>query len=84
MLNSFKFHHIGVAVNDIESTATVYMNGGYLRSETLFDPIQNVKICWLTKDGMPTIELLAPVNETSPVKKILEKNRIKIKIFLIW
>lgn len=76
MLNSFKFHHIGVAVNDIESTATVYVNGGYLRSETLFDPIQNVNICWLTKDGMPTVELLAPINETSPVNKILEKNGV--------
>ncbi len=73
MLKSFKFHHIGVAVNDLDATATIYEQGGYKRSSSIFDPIQNVSICWLTKEGAPTIELLAPVNEKSPVNKTLEK-----------
>ena len=38
-----------------------------------FDSIQNMNICWLTKEGTPTVELLAPVDENSPVNKILEK-----------
>ncbi|MBR5736522.1 MAG: VOC family protein [Bacteroidales bacterium] len=73
MLDSFKFHHIGVAVKDLEATASVYAFGGYHCSSTIFDPIQNVYICWLTKDGFPTVELLAPVDEKSPVNKTLEK-----------
>ena len=73
MLESFKFHHIGVAVKDLDATASVYEQGGYKRSSAIFDPIQNVNICWLTKDGMPTVELLAPVDEQSPVNKTLEK-----------
>ena len=76
MLDSFKFHHIGVAVKDIDATAAVYEQGGYKRSASIFDPIQNVNICWLTKEGMPTVELLAPVDETSPVNKTLEKNGV--------
>lgn len=76
MLESFKFHHIGVAVKDIDKTAAMYVGGGYQKSEPIFDPVQNVNICWLTKDGMPTVELLAPVDETSPVSKILEKNGV--------
>ena len=76
MLSEFKFHHIGVAVNDIEATASVYKQGGYHRSASIFDPVQNVNICWLTKEGMPTVELLAPVDETSPVCKTLEKNGV--------
>lgn len=76
MLPEFKFHHIGVAVNDIEATASVYEQGGYQHSATIFDPIQNVKICWLTREGYPTVELLAPVDETSPVCKTLEKNGV--------
>lgn len=76
MLKEFKFHHIGVAVKDIDATAAVYEQGGYKRSASIFDPIQNVNICWLTKEGMPTVELLAPVDETSPVNKILEKNGV--------
>ena len=71
-----KFHHIGVAVKDIEKTAAVYVSGGYKQSVTTFDPIQNVNICWLTKEGMPTVELLAPVDDSSPVCKILEKNGV--------
>ena len=73
MLDSFKFHHIGVAVKDLDATATVYEQGGYKRSSSIFDSIQNVNICWLTKEGMPTVELLAPVDEKSPVNKTLEK-----------
>lgn len=73
MLESFKFHHIGVAVKDLDATAAVYEQGGYKRSAAIFDSIQNVNICWLSKDGMPTVELLAPVDEQSPVNKTLEK-----------
>lgn len=73
MLDSFKFHHIGMAVKDIDATAPLYEQGGYHRSTSIFDPIQNVNICWLTKEGAPTVELLAPANEKSPVNKTLEK-----------
>ena len=76
MLSSFKFHHVGVAVKDIEKTAAIYVQGGYKKSATTFDPVQNVNICWLVKEGMPTVELLAPVAETSPVCKTLEKNGV--------
>lgn len=73
MLPGFLFNHIGIAVKDIDATASVYEHGGYHRSATVFDPIQNVNICWLTKLGQPTLELLAPVDENSPVNKTLEK-----------
>lgn len=76
MLEYFRFHHIGIAVRDIDATASIYTNAGYVRSETIHDPIQNVYICWLTKEGMPTIELLAPVDESSPVNKTIEKNGV--------
>lgn len=72
MLIDCKFHHIGMAVFDIEKTAPYYMEGGYSRTETIIDPIQNVKICFLHKEGMPLLELLAPINNESPVNRILE------------
>ena len=76
MLESFRFHHIGLAVKDIDRTAAMYEAGGYKRSDTIFDPMQNVDICWMTKEGMPIVELLAPVDNQSPVCKILEKNGV--------
>ena len=76
MLTEMRFHHIGVAVKSIEKTASVYEQGGYSRSITTFDPIQNVNICWLKKEGMPLVELLEPVDGSSPVCRILEKNGV--------
>lgn len=73
MLEIFRFHHIGVAVKSIEETSNIYMRGGYHCSSSIFDPIQNVHICWLTKEGMPTVELIAPVDDKSPINKTLEK-----------
>ena len=67
------FHHIGVAVKDIEATASFYERGGYKRSPVVFDPLQNVNICWLTKNASPTVELLAPVDDYSPINRTLEK-----------
>ena len=76
MLKEFRFHHIGVATSNIDASAFFYEQGGYHRSETIFDPIQNVNICWLTKEGMPTIELLAPIDDSSPVNAYLKKNGV--------
>lgn len=76
MLDSMKFHHIGVAVREINATAAMYVAGGYNQSETIFDPNQNVNICWLTKEGMPLVELLEPVDDNSPVSGILERNGV--------
>lgn len=73
MLDSFRFHHIGIAVKSIDDTASIYVSGGYQQSPTVFDPIQNVNICWLSKDCMPLVELLAPTDDASPVNKTLEK-----------
>lgn len=73
MLLDFKFHHIGIAVYDIDKTAQYYVEGGYTRTDTVLDKIQHVNICFLTKEGMPVVELLAPADASSPVNKTLEK-----------
>lgn len=73
MLKDWKFDHIGVAVPEIEPTAEVYKAAGYVQTEPVYDPIQNVHICFLYKEGMPTVELLAPHDSTSPVRQTLDK-----------
>lgn len=77
MLPYLRFHHIGIAVPNIERTVNQYVfGGGYFRAPTLFDPVQKVNICFLEKQGMPRIELLEPVEEISPVTKILRNNGV--------
>jgi len=68
-----EFHHVGVAVNSIEETAKCYVNMGYSLSETFEDPIQNVRIAFLKREGSPLLELVEPVDKTSPVYNILKK-----------
>jgi len=76
MLDGFRFHHIGIAVNNIDETAHIYLSAGYERTDTVYDPIQNVYICFLTKKGMPMLELLEPHDVTSPIFKLLQKNGV--------
>lgn len=76
MLSDFSFHHVGIAVYNIEETACIYINAGYNKSETVYDPIQDVNICFLSKERMPLIELLEPHAPTSPVSNILKKNGV--------
>lgn len=76
MLSYLRFHHIGIAVHNIEHTVCQYINGGYLRTLTLFDPVQDVNICFLEKAGMPRVELLEPAGKDSPVTKILHDNGV--------
>jgi methylmalonyl-CoA/ethylmalonyl-CoA epimerase len=69
------FHHIGIATNNIDLTAKLYNLFGYeIVSEKLFDPIQNVFISFMEKDGSPRVELVAPVNNDSPILNIIKKN----------
>jgi methylmalonyl-CoA/ethylmalonyl-CoA epimerase len=76
MLPNFKFHHMGYVTNNIEKTAALYVSAGYIISEIITDLIQNVKICFLTKEGNPRIELIEPVDEFSSVNKILKKTGV--------
>ena len=73
MCNDIKFHHFGIACKDILKTGTLYKEMVYEVGETVFDPLQNVNICFLTHPTMPLVELLSPIDETSPVVQILNK-----------
>jgi methylmalonyl-CoA/ethylmalonyl-CoA epimerase len=74
MLDVMNFHHVGIACEDIDATAAHYTAMGYTLHPTVVDPLQNIRIAFLTHPSMPCLELLAPVDEKSPVVQILEKN----------
>jgi len=72
----FKFHHIGYAVQDIIKTAKYYLNAGWSLTDIQYDLTQNTKIAFLVKENIPLIELVAPIDETSPIIRTLEKSGI--------
>ena len=66
------FHHIGIACRDIDKTMVFYLSMGYEASPVVDDPLQHVSVCFLNKEGAPRLELLAPLDEQSPVVRTLK------------
>ena len=76
MKNLLQIDHIGYAVQDINITAQYYINGGWKLSEIFEETIQNTKIAFLTKEGMPTIELVSPLEGSSPIDNVLKQSGV--------
>ena len=60
-----KFHHIGLSVKSIASL--------FPDTKPVIDPIQKVKVAFINLQGT-TIELLEPLDETSPIYNNLKNN----------
>jgi methylmalonyl-CoA/ethylmalonyl-CoA epimerase len=73
MLDSFLFHHIGYVVNNIEITSEYYIRANWSLSDIQIDEKQNVRIAFLSRQDMPLIELIEPVDKDSPVVRTLKK-----------
>lgn len=74
MVEGMKFHHIGIACENIDETASHYRLLGYKQGDIVIDPLQNIKISFLSHPVLPLLELLEPIDENSPVVDILKKN----------
>ena len=75
-MDKFAFHHIGVAVRDLQTAAQILTNlFDYRVSAGPFDdPIQKVSVCFLSRgQGDTVIELVAPLGSPSPIDRTLEK-----------
>lgn len=73
----FKLHHIGVAVRDLQEASDFYANvlGFQIISGPVEDPIQKVRLCFFggAAGQEPSIELICPLNEDSPINGYLKK-----------
>lgn len=72
-----RFHHIGVATANLEKSVEVYEKLGYSMTpgEVFTDPIQRVRIAFVAREMSPLIEIVTPLDDTSPVSGILKKVR---------
>jgi methylmalonyl-CoA/ethylmalonyl-CoA epimerase len=76
MIIDWQFNHIGIATKSIEATEILYRRLSYTSSNIFVDNIQNVRILFLTHRKSPMIELIEPLNSSSPISKILKKNGV--------
>ena len=69
-----RFHHIGVACRDLEKEARSLRLLGYqVEGQHFLDPVQKIRGCFLVGPG-PRMELLTPVDESSPIVSWLNKD----------
>jgi methylmalonyl-CoA/ethylmalonyl-CoA epimerase len=74
--DSFRFHHLGVAVQDLTKAIPIYRDllGYEMTSGPFDDPIQKVSVCFLSRgNGDMAIELVMPAGPDSPVARTLSQ-----------
>lgn len=76
-MTSLAFDHLGIVVADLDKALESYREifGYELLRGPYDDPIQQVRVCFIGSGaaGHPQLELVAPLNEKSPVKTLLDK-----------
>lgn len=75
-IGGFSFHHIGIAVKQIEKELPYYMLTGYEKEGTYFeDPAQGIRGLFLTAKGQPRLELLENLPESHTLDVQLKNNQ---------
>ena len=70
-----KFHHIGVATNNIEKEFEYFKKLGYEKSsEVFFDEIQKIKGFFISAQNQPTLELLENLDSNGPLNSYHQKS----------
>jgi methylmalonyl-CoA/ethylmalonyl-CoA epimerase len=68
-----EFHHVGIAVRDFAAARQFYELAGYDTGTVVTDPLQRVELLFCTKAASPSVELVRPIDEESPVVNYLKK-----------
>lgn len=73
-----RFHHIGIAVPDLDAAVATYekLLGCRLADGPYEDPVQKARVCFLraSEAGHPVIECVAPSSPDSPVHRLISKS----------
>ncbi len=72
----YKLDHIGYLTGSILETSKVFEILGYVAGDTVNDDTQQTKICFLKKEGEPTIELVEPYKGNKTMLKMLAKRGV--------
>ncbi|MFM7815814.1 MAG: VOC family protein [Verrucomicrobiota bacterium] len=76
----FVFHHVGLAVKDIEASTKALSSCGLKASEEFPDAIDEligVRLRFLAPNGNgPLVELVSGLDEVNPVRETLSKNGV--------
>ena len=73
-IDSFVFHHIGIAVAKIEAAIAAFQNLGWiLEEDPVIDVERGVRLAFLKRvDSGEMLELVSPLHDNSPVSSTLK------------
>jgi len=74
VINAGAIDHVGIAVNDLDSSCQLYQDllGAVLTSREVVEG-QAVEVAFLQPPGAARIELISPVDESSPIAGFLAR-----------
>jgi catechol 2,3-dioxygenase-like lactoylglutathione lyase family enzyme len=70
-----RFHHLGLAVKDVDAAVEFLSGLGYRAGPTVFDPLQNVNLGMFTHEAMPDVEIIHPADGAGPLDELLASHR---------
>jgi methylmalonyl-CoA/ethylmalonyl-CoA epimerase len=68
-----EIHHYGLATKNLKRSAEVFSSLGYQVSEPIFDPIQQVEVSFVSREGQYPIELVCDSGTGGPTSGFLSK-----------
>jgi catechol 2,3-dioxygenase-like lactoylglutathione lyase family enzyme len=68
-----RFHHLGLAVRQVEEAVRFLRGLGYSIGESVFDAEQNVNLIMCAHDGMPAVEIIYPGSRPGPVDNLVNR-----------
>jgi catechol 2,3-dioxygenase-like lactoylglutathione lyase family enzyme len=69
------FHHLGLAVKDVDAAIRFLTGLGYRPGPKVFDPLQNVHLGMFTHDAMPDVEIIYPGDGAGPLDALLATHK---------
>ena len=73
-MNDLKIHHYGLATNDLERSIQAFRSLGYHVGEIITDPIQKVKLVFVSRREEPLIEIICDLDMAGPTQQIVSKS----------
>lgn len=65
------FHHLGLAVKDVDAAIAFLTGLGYRPGASVFDPLQNVNLRMYVHEAMPDVEIISPADGAGPLDQLL-------------
>jgi methylmalonyl-CoA/ethylmalonyl-CoA epimerase len=73
-LFGFRFHHLGLAAQTPDPAKSFLLALGYHVGETIFDPLQNVRLTMCEHRSMPAVEIVSRGDGKGPLDYLLSRH----------